>query len=439
LQQLYLTNSTSLRMLGFSIFYFGQGVPIGLFTVAMPALLVAQGADASDVATLIAITGLPWAFKLIIGPFMDRFAFPAMGRRRPWVIAAQLGLTLSMLSLATVADPIAELQRVIIIGFIINSFAAFQDVAVDGMAIDVLPTDERGRANAFMAFGQVAGYSGFGALNGYLLSRYGLPVTALVSTLTVALILGFAGATREREGERLLPWTSGEAAPEKRKSADSFLAIFKDLIRVLFLPMSLLLVGVEILSRAAAGIYVSILPVVAVQELGYSAAQYAYWFGAMGGTAAVVGIFFGPLIDRHGAAKLLLVGLWGSAAITLLFALAIPLWSSDSFVITMLAASQILAQVFFISMIAMFMGVCWAKVAATQFAIYMSLANLGRSAGAGIFALIATDMSSTESMYLMAGLLALAGLLLRMFDAKAHRASIDALDASPAAAGLASQ
>ncbi|MDH3643200.1 MAG: MFS transporter, partial [Gammaproteobacteria bacterium] len=313
MRPLYLSNTISLRLIGFSIFYFGQGVPIGLFTVALPAVLAARGADAADVATLIAITGLPWAFKLISGPFMDRFAYPAMGRRRPWVIAAQLGLTLSMASLVTVTDPVEQLPLLITLGFIINSFAAVQDVAVDGMAIDVLPLNERGRANAFMAFGQVAGFSGFGALNGFLLTQYDLPVAALVSTATVGLILAFATATREREGERLLPWTKGEASLTLSQPDQSFLVIFKDLIRVLLLPMSLLLVGVELIARGAAGIYITILPIISVQELGYSPAQYSYWYGLMGGMAAVVGILFGPIIDRYGAASLLRWGLVGIA------------------------------------------------------------------------------------------------------------------------------
>ena len=79
---MYLTNSIWLRMFGLAFLYTAQGVPIGLFTIALPAWLAANGASAAEVASLISITGLPWGFKLISGPFMDRFSFPAMGRRR---------------------------------------------------------------------------------------------------------------------------------------------------------------------------------------------------------------------------------------------------------------------------------------------------------------------------------------------------------------------
>ena len=415
-------------MVAFSVYYFGQGVPIGLFTVALPPFLIARGADASEVAALIAITGLPWAFKLIVGPVMDRFSFLPMGRRRPWVMFAQLGLTISVLSLATISDPVAELWWLIMTGFVINSFSATQDVAVDGMAIDVLPKNERGRANAFMAFGQVAGFSAFGALNGYLLQRFGLAVTAIVSSATIALILVFVTLTRERTGERMLPWTPGKASVRIHEPAQSFLAIFKDLGRVVFLPMSLLLVGVEFVSRAAAGISVSVLPVIAVQDLGYSSVQYAYWFGLTGGISAVVGLFIGPVIDRVGATKILMGALIASAVTVITFGLATAWWSVDAWVVGMLALGQILSQALFVSIIATFMGICWSKVAATQFAIYMSLANLGRSTGAGLFALIATDISATDALFLIAGLFAVAAVMLTMYDHDKHTALIETLD-----------
>jgi PAT family beta-lactamase induction signal transducer AmpG len=82
----------------------------------------------------------------------------------------------------------------------------------------------------------------------------------------------------------------------------------------------------------------------------------------------------------------------------------------------------------FVAVIAMFMGICWTKVAATQFAIYMSLANLGRSAGAGLFALIAADISTIDALYLMAGLSLVAAILLTRFDHEKHNRRLEALE-----------
>ena len=96
---LTLIDSARLRYLTGAMMYFAQGIPRGLLGISIPAWLASQGASASDIATYLALVILPWVFKLVTGPFMDRFQFPAMGRRRPWVLGAQLGLSLSLLSL----------------------------------------------------------------------------------------------------------------------------------------------------------------------------------------------------------------------------------------------------------------------------------------------------------------------------------------------------
>jgi PAT family beta-lactamase induction signal transducer AmpG len=425
---LFLTRSTPFRFSAFTLFYFAQGVPIGLLTIAMPAWLAAEGVETALIATFAAITGLPWGLKLISGPFMDRFSFPAMGRRRPWVMAAQAGLTLAMFSMAWVLNPAENIWTLIIIGTVVNTFAALQDVAVDGMAIDILPEGERGRANAFMAFGQATGFSLFGALNGYLLVQFGLAVTALISTATVGSIFLFVTLVREREGERLLPWTEGVATPRAFPVSESFLGIFRDLIRVLFLPMSLLLISVEFMHRMSAGIAISIFPVMAVQELGFTSDVYSYWMGIMSGLSALAGLAFGPFIDRLGAKRFIMGGLLLAATVYASFAMAQAYWGSTPFVLAGLIGSQLAAQLIFVAVIAGFMGLCAKGVGATQFAVYMSLANLARSVGAGAFAFIAADVTSAEALYIMAALNVLAAILLTQFSLRKHRTRLEEIE-----------
>lgn len=418
---MFLTRSTPFRLFAFTLFYFAQGVPIGLLTIAMPAWLASMGVETADIATFAAITGLPWGLKLISGPFMDRFSFPAMGRRRPWVMAAQAGLTLAMFSMAWVLEPADNIVTLIVIGTVINTFSALQDVAVDGMAIDILPEGERGRANAFMGFGQAAGFALFGAVNGFLLVQFGLAVTALISTATVGAIFLFVTLVREREGERLLPWTEGIATPRTSAVSESFVGIFRDLYRVIILPMSLLLIGVEFLHRMSAGIALTIFPVMAVNELGFTADVYSYWMGIMSGVSAVAGLVFGPFIDRFGAKRFVMLGLLAAATAYAAAAFLEAYWQNSTFVLTVLVGTQLASQVVFVAVIAGFMGLCASNVGATQFAVYMSLANLARSVGAGAFAFIAADVTSAQALYLIAALNVAAAILLSGFDLEKHQ------------------
>ena len=154
-----LAESSRMRYAACSSMYFAQGIPYGLMNIAVPAWLASQGVGASQIASFLAVIILPWAFKLLSGPLMDRYQFLAMGRRRPWVLGAQLGMTLSFFGLVLVDNPVEQIGLLMILGLIINVFAATQDVAVDGMSIDLTPTQEHGRLNAFMGFGKSIGWA----------------------------------------------------------------------------------------------------------------------------------------------------------------------------------------------------------------------------------------------------------------------------------------
>jgi PAT family beta-lactamase induction signal transducer AmpG len=433
---LYLAESRWLRLTAFTALYAAQGIPIGLLSIAVPAWLADRGMALPEIAAYTAVVSLPWGFKLIAGPFMDRFTFLPMGRRRPWVLAAQGGLTLALLPLLWAPDPMSNLFVLTVMGFVINCFSAVQDVAVDGMAIDILPADERGRANALMAFGQAAGFSLFAAICGTLLSRSGMPAAALACALGVGLIFFLVALTRERLGERLLPWSEGEASATKVAPERNFKAIFGKLLKVLFLPMSLLLTLTEMMNRFRDGVALSVFPAFAVQELDYSLEVYTQFIGVAGFLAAAVGIVFGPMIDRYGAKRLIMVGLIGAVGVSFTFAATESLWSITEYVVTAWILASVFGQILFIGLIAQYMNICWAPVAATQFAIYMSLANLARSMGAGLFALVAAELSYAQDFVLMGALLLLAGVSLWRFDPVSHQQRLDDLDADSAGLGL---
>ena len=104
-----LLDSSRIRYSTGAMMYFAQGIPRGLLSIAIPAWLASQDVSAGEIASYLAVVILPWVFKLVTGPLMDRFQYPAMGRRRPWVLGAQLGLTLSLLALMLVDDPASQM------------------------------------------------------------------------------------------------------------------------------------------------------------------------------------------------------------------------------------------------------------------------------------------------------------------------------------------
>ena len=233
-----------------------------------------------------------------------------MGRRRPWVVAAQGCLLIAIFVLGSISDPVGNILLLTWGAFAVNCFAVIQDVAVDGMAIDVLPEDERGRANAFMAFGQVGGYSASGAFCAAALVYSGLAAASYLLALGVLVIFIWSIVVRERRGEKLLPWTEGSASERSiALQATDWSRIFRNLFRVLFLPASIAFVLMTLFWRIQSGFWVTATPIIIVSDFGFSSTDYSYWAATAGFVAATLCLMFGPLIDRSGMRRFLLGGL----------------------------------------------------------------------------------------------------------------------------------
>jgi len=400
-----LTDSSRIRYATGTMMYFAQGIPQGLLGITIPAWLASQGVSAADIGSYLAVIVLPWAFKLVTGPFMDRFQFRPMGQRRPWVLGAQLGLSLSLLALMLIENPAEQIGLLMLIGVLVNSFAATQDVAVDGMSIDLTPVREQGRLNAFMSFGKAVGWGVTSAVSGVLIMNFGMQVTAIVaSSVSAAILLAFV-AVLEREGERRLPWSSGKAATKRRKS-DSFGAVFSGVNKVLWTRASVVVMLIMLVDGLISGFGHALMPIAAVNLFGYTTQQWSQLVAMMGLIGAVVALSLGPAIDRLGAKRILFMTISLVGLHAILIAQTQSLWQDALYVRVMLSAWVLLSPVVMVSIIALAMGICSKGNSATQFAIYMSMANLGHSAGSKIYGMISEESGYVNSYLTLAVLVA---------------------------------
>lgn len=147
-----MTSATVKRFTLLGTLYFAQGLPFGWFVVALPVLL----RQAHWSLTGIGLAGLltaPWALKFLWAPYVDRTYWPRLGRRRTWILAMQLAGTVVLAAIAIL--PGSEDLSALMVGMLVLNFiAATQDVATDGLAVELLPPEERGVANGL----QVAAY-----------------------------------------------------------------------------------------------------------------------------------------------------------------------------------------------------------------------------------------------------------------------------------------
>ena len=136
---------------------FPSGLPLGLVLTAIPYWLATQGVDVKTIAFLGGYTQLPWSFKFVWAPLLDRFAPPFFGRKRGWAVIAQIGLLLAMLQLARLAGDKPDLVWLAVTIFAIAFFSASQDIAIDAYAVEVLHKEEQGvAAGARSALSRIA-------------------------------------------------------------------------------------------------------------------------------------------------------------------------------------------------------------------------------------------------------------------------------------------
>ena len=86
------------RALVVTVLGFASCLPLALTGQAMQAWLTADGLDLATIGFL-SLVGLPYTFKFLWAPLMDRFDLPLLGRRRGWLVLTQLALAAALLAL----------------------------------------------------------------------------------------------------------------------------------------------------------------------------------------------------------------------------------------------------------------------------------------------------------------------------------------------------
>jgi PAT family beta-lactamase induction signal transducer AmpG len=355
---------------------------MGFAVFAVPAWLAEAGMPTADIGMLGATTMLPWAFKVVWAPLVDRFKYRAMGRFRAWILGAQLGLVASTVALFSLHSPLAHVRALAGALFAQALFASMSDVAGDGLAVEVLPNGERGLANAVMSGGQAAGNVIGGAGLSVLLATVGFRAAA---GLSLVLLLAACAPTfllRERPGERLLPWTRGAPALVAADHAPLALAGSARLLArsVLARPSARVLV-VWIAVYFLSGCLGILMTANAVREHGFRQAEYAS-LGALALAPTLIGAFVGGrLADRGGRTPVVVGALLLGAISWAGFGLLSPQWSMKGVWIVQALVAGAASGALLTVLTALFMDFAEPRIAATQFAVYMALGNLGSVLG----------------------------------------------------------
>jgi len=130
------------RLVAILFLGFVSGLPLALTGQAMQAWLAMDGVAIATIGFL-ALVGMPYTFKFLWAPLMDRFEPPLFGRRRGWLVITQLSLAVVIYYLSTLV--FAETPQLFALCALLLAFlSASQDIVIDAYRTDLLVENERG-------------------------------------------------------------------------------------------------------------------------------------------------------------------------------------------------------------------------------------------------------------------------------------------------------
>lgn len=125
---------------------FASGLPLFILYQLVPAWLRSEGVGLKEIG-FFALVGIPYTWKFVWSPLMDRYAPATLGRRRSWMLITQI-LMLASIGFLGYLDPKTQLSEIAILCAITAFLSASLDISIDAFRREILPDRELGLGNS---------------------------------------------------------------------------------------------------------------------------------------------------------------------------------------------------------------------------------------------------------------------------------------------------
>jgi PAT family beta-lactamase induction signal transducer AmpG len=380
---------------------FSSGLPATLSAGTLQAWLTKAGVGVVSIG-LFSLVGMPYTYKFLWAPLLDKWVPPWLGRRRGWMLLTQVGLIIS-LSLMAVVGVKSSLLLIASLAFLTAFLSATQDTSIDAYRTDLLSLDERGLGSAVFIAGWRLGALVSGGLALIIAAYLGWKATYFVmAALMLVGLLTTLFASKP---------TYAQSPPVNFRAAviEPFKEFFQRSYGVWVAAALLLFVVIYKFSDALA---LSLMSTFLLRGVGFSLVTVGAVFKIFGVFAIMLGLFVGGVLIPYLKLfkSLLLFGFLQCLANLMFMWLAIAGKNHD-LLIAAVVLDNLAGGMSTAAFLAFLMGLCEHRFTATQFALLSALASLGR-VFLGPVAGFYVAHFSWASLYFWSFLLGLPALLL---------------------------
>lgn len=421
------------RVLTMALLGFSAGLPFLLVFSTLSAWLAQAGIEAKTIG-MLSWVGITYSIKFFWSPVVDRLPLPGLtallGRRRSWMLLAQLGLAAGLCGLA-IHDPVTQLETMVLCALLVAFSSATQDIAIDAWRIESAPVAEQGAMSAAYQLGYRIALITAGAGCLFLAAEYGwmtayLSMAGLIGVGALTTLLAREPAqsiTRQtlQQEQRAVDYLERHAhwpALLRRSGAWLISAIvcpFLDFFARNGLRAALLILCFIATFRIT-DITMGVMANPFYLSMGYTLKQIAAVAKGFGVVMTIIGALVGGVtVARIGAQKSLLIG--GVLVIVTNLAFAVLAWTQTPSLVGLtlvISADNLASGLAGSAFIAYLSGLTNTAYTATQYALFSSLFTLPGKLLGGLSGYV-VEAAGYPAFFIYTSLLGIPALMLMLW------------------------
>jgi PAT family beta-lactamase induction signal transducer AmpG len=406
------------RMAAVLVMSFASGLPFNLTGFTVQAWLASEGLDIKAIG-IFTLVSVPYFFKFLWAPLLDRYLPPILGRRRGWILIYQVCLAVAI-AVMGFCSPTKELYVLGIFAVLVAFLSASQDIVIDAYRVDTIPVSERGLAAAAQSFGYRTAAMLAGAVLVLIAAHMGWRLAFLiVACLMAATTLGTLWAP-EPEVPGQPPRTLADAVWQPLRALFSQKGAWGFVLLVL-------------LYKVGDALALSLYSAFMIKGVGFSLDELSIAGKVNMTVSSMIGVAFGGWVYlRWGTFKSLLIFGIGQALTNLLYVWLALAGKKIWLLVLATALDTGVGGMGLAAFVAYLVSLCNKNYSATQYALLSAMASLPRITMGSVAGFIVAKIG-WANFFIITFLTAMPGLALLLV----LRRRINELEAREAANGRA--